>query len=106
MSVSIFGENNVIFFSLAFFAKPPLSPISEEGSVLPSSRIRYENYGATDSLPTETERLLRSTPRIRTRHDSGWSSRHERRRRQKIPVSLNQCSDEMESVSPSSGERT
>lgn len=92
--------------SPAFFTKPPLTPISEEESILPSSRVQYESYGATDSSPGQTEPLIRPrSSRVRTRHDSGWSSRHERKKRQKIPVSLNQCSDEMESVSPSSGER-
>lgn len=91
--------------SPALFNKPTLSPISEEDSMLPPSRVQYESYGATDSFPQREPLVDQPAPRARTRRFSGHPSRHRHERSQRVPVSLNHCADEIESITPSSGER-
>lgn len=67
--------------------------------MLSASRIQYESYGAMGTTPEAEPFICPTTSHVRTRHLSGWPARH------KVPVSLNQCSDEIESVTPSSDER-
>ncbi|XP_054720283.1 uncharacterized protein LOC129229928 [Uloborus diversus] len=92
--------------SPAFFAKPALTPISEESSILPASHIQYQGYGATDSFHSQPETSgFSRVSKSRVRHDSGKPLLKGTRKMLKIPVSLNQCSDEIQSVTSSSGER-
>ncbi|KFM59273.1 hypothetical protein X975_10672, partial [Stegodyphus mimosarum] len=91
--------------SPAFFSKPPLTPITEEEPILPPLRVPYENYGAVDPYYAVAGPVVTRGSRIRLRHDTEWSSKGSKGKKTKHPVSLNQCSDEMENVAPSSGER-
>lgn len=92
--------------SPAIFSKPNLTPISEEASILPPSRVAYFGYGAMDSYRSQPETSGGGQPtRTRSRHDSGMPPCGVRGKNYRVPVSLNHCDDEMESVTPSSCER-
>ncbi|GFR22392.1 uncharacterized protein TNCT_304901 [Trichonephila clavata] len=91
--------------SPAIFTKPNLTPISEESSILPPSRIAYFGYGAMDSVRSQPETANVHESRTRSRHDSGMPSTGVKYKTYQVPVSLNHCADEMESVTPSSIER-
>ncbi|GIY96101.1 uncharacterized protein CEXT_575721 [Caerostris extrusa] len=101
----ILSQSYIVLISPAIFSRPSLTPIAEDSAILPPSRIAYFGYGAMDSYCSQPETVTAPPPRTRSRHDSGMPSTGARSKNYKVPVSLNQCDDEVESVTPSSCER-
>ncbi|KAG8196913.1 hypothetical protein JTE90_027617 [Oedothorax gibbosus] len=93
--------------SPAIFSRPSLGTIIENETSQPRSHIIHADYGAADSFRSQPETaVIIQTTRSRIRHDSGAPVQFDPRNKTlHVPVSLNHCSDEMESVTPSSCER-